>query len=293
MRQLKITKSITQRETLSLNKYLSEVGSINLITQDDEISISAKIKAGDEKALHDLVKANLRFVISVAKQYQGSGGKLDDLIQAGNEGLINAAHKFDASRGFKFISYGVWWIRQSIMQFLIDSGRTIRLPSNRAGLVNKIRTITSTLEQELHRDPVMEEIVDRLITTQDKEFSPTELNFLMAINTNPTSLDMPIGEDGDGSFADVLITEPMQDVNSKIKQDDLQLTIKRILDIKLTPKEKDIITSYYGLFGKQEESLEEIGSRIDLTRERVRQIKEKCLKKLQRSNSINLIKEYL
>jgi len=204
-----------------------------------------------------------------------------------------AAKRFDVSRGFKFISYAVWWIRQTITQYLTESGRTVYLPSNRVSLVGKVKNITSKLEQELNREPVMEEVADKLMELSGDDFEASELNWLMAVNTRPTSLDTKIGEDNDGSLSDLLITEPLGDVNATFRQNDLEITFKRVIEKRLTPREKQVIVSYYGLFGSSQKTLEEIGNSLELTRERVRQIKERAVGKLKSPNAKRAIQEYL
>ena len=296
MRQLKITQQITSRESISLNKYLQDVSSIPLLTQEEEIVLAAKIKEGDEAALKRFVEGNLRFVISVAKQYQSSGERLDDLINAGNEGLIVAAKRFDTSRGFKFISYAVWWIRQSIMQYLTENAKGIRLPANKISIINKIKVVTSALEQELHRTPTLEEIGEELLRRDSKKgpkFDPSDLEHIMAASNSLASLDMKVGEESESTLADLIISEGLEDINSSLKNQDLQLVINKVFSKRLSVRERDVITMSFGLFGESQRTLEEIGIRFDLTRERVRQIREKALKKLKMTNSSKELKEYM
>lgn len=294
MRQLKITQQITSRETISLAKYLQEISSIPLLTPEEEIALPVLIQQGDQKALKRFVEGNLRFVISVAKQYQGSSGeRLDDLINAGNEGLIKAAKRFDTSRGFKFISYAVWWIRQSIMEHLTENGKSIRLPSNKVGVINKIKNISSALEQEFQRTPTPEEISERLSEKTKQVFTPEDVEALLNINNAPTSLDTKVGEDSEGTLLDLIPTEGLESIGVFLKNQDLQFVIKKALDKRLTPREKEVIILFFGLFGEQPRLLEEIGDRLDLTRERVRQIKEKALRKLKHYSGRQEMQEYI
>lgn len=303
MRQLKIAKQITQRESISLEKYLNEVSSIALLTPQEEVELAKLIKNNEDpdgKALKKLTQANLRFVISVAKQYQNYNGKkqeLSDLINAGNEGLITAAKRFDDTRGFKFISYAVWWIRQNILLFLAEHGRGIRIPLNKQGILNKINTASSKLEQKLERVPTSEEIAECIneesITKKIKlNISSQEVEMLQAIGMNASSLDMKIGEDESGSLIDLIKADGMEDVQIMLTRRDLQSTLKRLFEARLSLKEQDVLTSFFGLFDETAKSLEEIGIKHELTRERVRQIKEKAVKKLKFSHSAKLIREY-
>lgn len=325
MRQLKITQQITSRETISLNKYLQEIGSIPLLTTEEERILSAKIQEGDERSKKRFIEGNLRFVISVAKQYQGKGELLDDLVSAGNEGLITAAKRFDSSRGFKFISYAVWWIRQSIMQYLTENNKSIRLPGNKVQLVNKIRTVTSDLEQRLHRTPTTDEISEELFkrstnsslgeseidsdinvddiapeaTTKKRKLKKSEklsvyeIQHLMNANQNVSSLDIKLSEESESTLLDLLIFDGIDDINQTLKQRDLQATIIKVLNKRLTPREKDTIIYSFGLFGNEAITLEEIGNKLDLTRERIRQIKEKALRKLKFSTASQEMKDYI
>ena len=296
MRQLKISKQITSRETLSLQKYLNEVGSFPLLSKEEEEELPKKIQADDEIALKRFVEGNLRFVISVAKQYQGSGEKLDDLINSGNFGLITAAKRFDTSRGFKFISYAVWWIRQSIMQHLTENAKGIRLPSNKVNIVNKIKNITSSLEQELQRSPTTEEIGDELLRKDVKnnlKLDSSEVDRILAASSPISSLDMVMGEDSSLTLMDYIVSDGVGDVNVTITNQDLQVTIRRILSKRLSVREREVIIMSFGLFGEPSRTLEEIGEKFDLTRERVRQIREKALRRLKHMNSTGVIREYL
>lgn len=297
MRQLKITQQITTRESIALQKYLAEVSSIPLLTLQEEFELSGKIKEGDEKALKRFIEGNLRFVISVAKQYQGSGEKLDDLINAGNEGLMVAAKRFDNSRGFKFISYAVWWIRQSIMLYLTECSKGMRLPANKIAIVTKIRNVTSSLEQNLQRPPTLEEIQEGILaleSTKVLNISPLEIEQMIIASTPLTSLDMKLSEESDSSLSDVLVVEDsVESVNDVIHKQDLSSTLHRLLDKKLSHREKEVLIMNFGLFGTPQKTLEEIGVTFDLTRERVRQIREKSLRKLKWGTASQQIKEYM
>lgn len=294
MRQLKIAQQITSRETISVSKYLQEVSTIPLLTMDEELALPAKIKEGDARALKRFVEGNLRFVVSVAKQYQGSGEKLDDLISAGNEGLIEAAKRFDTTRGFKFISYAVWWIRQSIQKHIAENSKQIRLPLNKISLVNKIKTVTSQLEQSLQRNPSVEEIREEIELKFEKvKIEPGDIERIMASNTPLSSLDMTLGENSESTLTDLLITETLGDVAQTLKQQDLKLTLQKVFNKKFSPREKDVISMYFGIFGEKQHSLDEIGDKFDLTRERVRQIKEKAIRKLKFNSTAAELKEYM
>lgn len=292
MRQLKITQTITTRESISLNKYLADIGSIPLLTKEEEENLPLKIKEGDEAAFTRFVGGNLRFVVSVAKQYQGSGERLDDLINAGNLGLMVAAKRFDTSRGFKFISYGVWWIRQAIMQHLTENSKSIRLPANKITLVNKIKRVTSILEQQLHRPPTMEEIGEKLLEDGEK-ITGSDVDQMLSIHATPSSLDMKIREDSETSLMDLITAESLEDVNQTLTHQDLQFTLKRLFQKRLTIREREIVIMLFGLFGEKQMSLEEIGIKFELTRERVRQIKEKALRKLRHTTTNKEVREYL
>jgi RNA polymerase primary sigma factor len=285
MRQLKITKSITNRESASLDKYLQEIGREELITIEEEVELAQRIREGDTKALEKLTKANLRFVVSVAKQYQNQGLSLPDLINEGNIGLIKAAQKFDETRGFKFISYAVWWIRQSILQAVAEQSRIVRLPLNQVGSINKIKREFSRFEQEFERQPTNQEIADILDISVDKVAESLD------ISGHQVSVDAPFQESEDGSLLDVLENKnsPKTDIN--LLKESLNKEIIRSLST-LTEREKDIICYFYGI-STQQLSLEEIGIRYNLTRERVRQIKEKAIRRLRHSSRSKLLKMYL
>ena len=293
MRQLKITQQITKRDSLSVDKYLSEISSIPLLTSEEEVELPKLIAQGDQKALDRFVSGNLRFVISVSKQYQQRGASLSDLISAGNEGLIKAAQRYEPSRGFKFISYAVWWVRQSIMQYLSDNVKSIRLPLNKLGLINKIKNITSKLEQDFERNPTSEEISDGLFLLYEINLDASEVDEIMRVSTPISSLDLPITIDESATLIDVIPGETMMDINEIMKREDLQFTIKKVFDKKLTPKEQQIITSFYGLFGNTPKSLEELGFEHELTRERVRQIKEKAIRKIKFHSTKKELKEFM
>ena len=298
MRQLKITKQITNREDLSFNKYLTEVNSIgDMITPEEEIELTKRIKQGDLDARNKLCNANLRFVISVAKQYSGHA-PLPDLVNEGNIGLIKAAEKFDETKGFKFISYAVWWIRQAIMQFLAENGRLVRLPLNKIGTVNKVKQAVSDLEQILERQPSVEEISDYLTDIElergskgeASRFREDKLNELMASSHRPASLDAPMTTDNEsGSLIDVIAGDNNYNADSAIENNDLQIELMRVINT-LKQREQEILIHYYGLFGNRQMSLEEIGSMFELTRERVRQIKEQALRRMKvRSRRTRLV----
>jgi len=286
MRQLKITKQVTNRETASLDKYLQEIAKVDLITADEEVELAQRIKAGDEEALEKLVKANLRFVVSVAKQYQNQGLTLPDLINEGNLGLIKAARRFDETRGFKFISYAVWWIRQSILQALAEQSRIVRLPLNKIGSINKINKAYSKLEQELERPPSVEELADELdMSVQDVKESLKNAG-------RHVSMDAPLVEGEDSNLYDVLKASDMPNPDSELMQESLRQEIERALKT-LNPREADVIRLYYGLNGNHPMTLEEIGSAFGLTRERVRQIKEKAIRRLKHVSRSKILKQYL
>ncbi len=284
MRQLKITKSITNRESASLDKYLQEIGREELISVSEEVELAQRIKKGDHAALEKLTKANLRFVVSVAKQYQNQGLSLPDLINEGNLGLIRAAQKFDETRGFKFISYAVWWIRQSILQALAEQSRIVRLPLNQVGSLNKITKEMARFEQENERRPSTEELADRLDMPVDK------VSDTIQVSGRHISVDAPFVEGEDNSLLDVLNNEdsPMADAN--LNQESLSKEVDRALK-QLYDRERDILKMFFGI-GCQEMTLEEIGAKFDLTRERVRQIKEKAIRRLKGQKS-RLLKSYL
>ena len=284
MRQLKITKSITNRESASLDKYLQEIGRKELITVDEEVELAQRIRQGDQAALDKLVSANLRFVVSVAKQYQNQGLSLPDLIDEGNLGLIKAAQKFDETRGFKFISYAVWWIRQSILQALAEQARIVRLPLNQVGSINKISKAQARFGQEHERRPSAEELADRLDIPVDK------ISDTMKVSGRHVSVDAPFVEGEDNSLLDVLPNNDSPMADSTLNQESLAKEVNRALD-QLSPRERDILKMFFGI-GCQEMTLEEIGAKFDLTRERVRQIKEKAIRRLKGQKS-KLLKAYL
>lgn len=285
MRQLKIQKSITNRESASLDKYLQEIGREELITVEEEVELAARIRKGDRRALEKLTKANLRFVVSVAKQYQNQGLSLPDLINEGNLGLIKAAEKFDETRGFKFISYAVWWIRQSILQALAEQARIVRLPLNQVGSLNKISKALSKFEQENERRPSAEEIADQLGLPVEK------ISDTLKVQGRHISVDAPFVDGEDNSLLDVLVNDDSPMADRTLVNESLSKEIDRALD-QLTPREKDIVRMFFGI-GEQEKTLEEIGDRFNLTRERVRQIKEKAIRRLRMSTKSKLLKTYL
>ena len=284
MRQLKITKSITNRESASLDKYLQEIGRKDLITVDEEVELAQNIKQGDQAALDKLVSANLRFVVSVAKQYQNQGLSLPDLIDEGNLGLIKAAQKFDETRGFKFISYAVWWIRQSILQALAEQSRIVRLPLNQVGSLNKIGKALQRFEQENERRPSPAELAEQLDVPVEK------IADTMKVSGRHVSVDAPFVDGEDNSLLDVLPNEDSPMADSSLTQESLSKEVNRALE-QLNPRERDILKMFFGI-GCQEMTLEEIGAKFDLTRERVRQIKEKAIRRLKGQKS-KLLKSYL
>jgi len=287
MRQLKISKSITNRESESLEKYLQEIGKVELISPEEEVKLALRIKQGDQEALDKLTKANLRFVVSVAKQYQNQGLTLPDLINEGNLGLIKAAQRFDETRGFKFISYGVWWIRQSIMQALAEQSRIVRLPLNKVGLTNRISRAYSHLEQEFERTPTAEELAFFL------DIETEEVSATMNVAARHVSMDSPLSDGEESTLIDVLINGNADSADKQIMfNDSLKKEIARSLSI-LTERQKEVICYFYGIDIEQPLSLEDIGMRFCLTRERVRQIKDKALTKLRSASRCNLLKEYM
>src|SRR5687767_3020835 len=288
MRQLKITKSITNRETASLDKYLQEIGRVDLITAEEEVELAKKIKAGDQSALEKLTKANLRFVVSVSKQYQNQGLSLPDLINEGNLGLIKAAQRFDETRGFKFISYAVWWIRQSILQALAEQSRIVRLPLNKIGAINKINKTFANLEQQFEREPTADEIALVL------ELSEIEVKESMKTSGRHVSMDAPLatGDDNTSSMYDVIEASDSPSPEKGLITESLRREIERALTT-LTSREADVIRLYFGLNGEHALTLEEIGAKFDLTRERVRQIKEKAVRRLKHTSRSKLLKSYL
>jgi len=286
MRQLKISKSITNRETASLDKYLQDIGKEELITPEEEVSLAQKIKAGDQNALEKLCKANLRFVVSVAKQYQNQGLSLPDLINEGNLGLIKAAKRFDETRGFKFISYAVWWIRQSILQALAEQARIIRLPLNQVGSLSKLNKTSSKLEQRFERPPSADELATAM------EMPEKKVRETMKMSTRTISVDAPLDQDEDLRFLDVFVSEDVPGTDEPLIRESLAREIQRSLAT-LAEKEREIINLFYGIGVPHNYTLEEIGDMFDLTRERVRQIKEKAIRRLKHSSRSKLLKAYL
>jgi RNA polymerase primary sigma factor len=287
MRSLKISKSITNRESESLEKYLQEIGRVEMISPEEEVKLGRLIKAGDQEAIDKLTKANLRFVVSVAKQYQNQGLALPDLINEGNLGLIKAAQRFDETRGFKFISYGVWWIRQSIMQALAEQSRIVRLPLNKVGLTNRISRAYSQLEQEFERTPTTEELAN-VLNMETEEISAT-----MSVAARHVSMDSPLSDGEESTLIDVLVNGNADSADRQIMfNDSLRLEIQRSLTL-LTPRQKEVICYFYGIDVDEPLSLEDLGVKYKLTRERVRQIKDKALKKLKTFTGSNLLKEYM
>ncbi len=285
MRQLKITKSITNRESASLDKYLQEIGREELITIEEEVDLAQRIRQGDKDALEKLTRANLRFVVSVAKQYQNQGLSLPDLINEGNLGLIKAAEKFDETRGFKFISYAVWWIRQSILQALAEQSRIVRLPLNQVGSLNKINKAFSKFEQEFERTPSPEELADILELPKEK------VSDTLRVSGRHVSVDAPFSDGEENSLLDVLINNDSPNADRKLLNESLGKEIERSLAT-LTERERDIVKYFFGI-GVQDMTLEEIGERFGLTRERVRQIKEKAIRRLRHTSRSKLLKSYL
>ena len=286
MRQLKITKQVTNRETASLDKYLQEIGKVELITAEEEVQLAKKIKEGDEIALERLTKANLRFVVSVAKQYQNQGLSLPDLINEGNLGLIKAAQRFDETRGFKFISYAVWWIRQSILQALAEQSRIVRLPLNKIGSINKINKAYAKLEQENERDPSADEIASVL------DMSLNDVRESRRNAGRHVSMDAPLLEGEDSNLYDVIMSGESPSPEQSLMNSSLRTEIERSLTT-LTDREADVIKLYFGLDGTHPMTLEEIGEKFDLTRERVRQIKEKAIRRLKHTSRSKILKTYL
>jgi len=287
MRQLKITKSITNRESQSLEKYLQEIGKVELISSEEEVRLAALIRQGDQKSLDRLTKANLRFVVSVAKQYQNQGLSLPDLINEGNLGLIKAAQRFDETRGFKFISYAVWWIRQSILQALAEQSRIVRLPLNKVGLTNRIQKAFSQLEQQFEREPSPEELAELL------EMDLDEVSASLSISSRHVSMDTPISEGEDGTLLDVLENPNADKTDGELDhKESLKTEIDRSLKT-LTERQKEVICYFFGIGVDHPMSLEDIGERFNLTRERVRQIKDKAITKLRTTNRVNVLRTYL
>tara|TARA_B100001287_G_scaffold67269_2_gene55059 strand:- start:1117 stop:1980 length:864 start_codon:yes stop_codon:yes gene_type:complete len=286
MRQLKITKSITNRESQSLDKYLQEIGREELITAEQEVELAQKIKLGDQVALEKLTKANLRFVVSVAKQYQNQGLTLPDLINEGNLGLIKAAQRFDETRGFKFISYAVWWIRQSILQALAEQSRIVRLPLNQVGSLNKINKAFSKLEQEFERPPSSDELANALDLPEDK------VKDTLKVSGRHVSVDAPFTDGEENSLLDVMVNNDSPKADIKLMKESLQREIERSLST-LSDREKDVVMLFFGIGMQHGLTLEEIGAKFDLTRERVRQIKEKAIRRLRHNSRSKLLKAYL
>ncbi|MCB9284528.1 MAG: RNA polymerase sigma factor RpoD/SigA [Lewinellaceae bacterium] len=286
MRQLKITNKITTRESLALDKYLNDIGKIDMLTADEEAELAKRIRSGDQRALERLTKANLRFVVSVAKQYQNQGLSLSDLINEGNVGLMKAAKRFDETKGFKFISYAVWWIRQSILQAIVEYSRIVRLPLNKVGSYNKVNEAYLAFIQEFEREPTNEELAELL------DMSPKEVSNMLKGGGRHLSVDAPLsGEDGDSTMLDVLPDDDMSpDMN--LMEQSLKEEVQQGLSI-LSPREVEVLSAYYGLNGHKPLTLEEIGELYGLTRERVRQIKERAIRRLRKSYNRNALKSYL
>jgi RNA polymerase primary sigma factor len=287
MRQLKITNKITARESLALDKYLNDIGKIPMLTADDEAEMARRIRQGDDEAMAKLTRANLRFVVSVAKQYQNQGLSLSDLINEGNVGLMKAAKRFDETKGFKFISYAVWWIRQSILQAIVEYSRIVRLPLNKVGSYNKINEAYLTFIQEFEREPSNEELAELL------DMNPKEVANMLKGNGRHVSVDAPMsGEDGDSTMLDVITDEDDLGPDSKLMEQSLKDEVKQGLSI-LNIREVEVLSAYYGLEGQKPLTLEEIGEMYGLTRERVRQIKERAIRRLRKSYNRNNLRSYL
>lgn len=286
MRQLKITKQVTNRETPSLDKYLNEIGKETLLAQEEEVKLAIRIKKGDEIALNKLIKANLRFVVSVSKQYQNQGLSLVDLINEGNLGLIKAAKRFDPTKGFKFISYAVWWCRQSIMQAIAECSRIVRLPMNKCALMSKVNKIYNYLEQKYERTPSVQEIGEVLDVNEE------DIKYSIKITGKHLSMDAPLIEGEESNLYDVICSDESTHTDDSLIKESLRIDIMRLMS-KLSPRERDITEKCFGLDGKPPRTLEEIGQEHDLTRERVRQIKEQACKKLRKSSHSNILKAYL
>ena len=286
MRQLKITKQVTNRDTPSLDKYLQEIGRVDLISPDEEVTLARKIKSGDNEALRKLVKANLRFVVSVAKQYQNQGMTLPDLINEGNLGLMKAAQRFDETRGFKFISYAVWWIRQAILQSLAEQARIVRLPVNKIGSINRINRTFARLEQEFEREPSSLEIAELL------EMIPEDVKEALKTNGRTVSMDAPLSSEEDNTMYDVIQSSDTPSPDKNLINESLAYEIERALNT-LSNRESKVLKLYFGLGMKHPFTLEEIGEQMKLTRERVRQIKEKAIKRIQYTTRCKILKTYL
>ncbi len=285
MRQLKITKSITNRENASLDKYLQEIGHESLISVEEEVELARRIKNGDRKALEKLTKANLRFVVSVAKQYQNQGLSLPDLINEGNIGLIKAAEKFDETRGFKFISYAVWWIRQSILQAIAEQSRVVRLPLNQVGSVNKINRILNQFEQENERRPSIDEIADKTDIPHEK------IEDALKVNTHQVSVDAPMSDGDSTTMVDFMQSDSEPETDNALLMESLRKEIADALNV-LNERERNVVEAFYGI-NQPESTMEEIGKRYGLTRERVRQIREKAIRKLKQNTKNKMLKAYL
>lgn len=285
MRQLKITKSITNRENASLDKYLQEIGHEELISVEEEVELARRIKKGDRKALEKLTKANLRFVVSVAKQYQNQGLSLPDLINEGNIGLLKAAERFDETRGFKFISYAVWWIRQSILQAIAEQSRVVRLPLNQVGSVNKINRILNQFEQENERRPSIDEIADKTDMPHEK------IEDVLKVNTHQVSVDAPVTDNDGASMLDFMQSDSEPETDSKLVMESLREEIANALNV-LNERERNVVEAFYGI-NQSESTMEEIGKKYGLTRERVRQIREKAIRKLKQNTKNKMLKSYL
>lgn len=286
MRQLKISKSITNRDSASLETYLADIGKEQMITAEEEVELARKIKAGDQEALNKLTTTNLRFVVSVAKQYQNQGISLQDLINEGNMGLIKAARRFDETRGFKFISYAVWWIRQSILQAIADQSRIVRLPLNQVGVINKIKKETARLEQQLNRLPTVEEIAEVI------DLPAYKVAEIMKMNSHPQSIDSPVNPNEETRFVDIFVHENDEDTDKILMKESLATEINEILET-LPDKEREVLRLFYGIGTHHEHTLDEIGDIMGLSRERVRQLKERALKRLRQNNKNKNLKNYL
>jgi len=286
MRQLKIIKQVTNRDDLSLDKYLNEIGKVKLITAEEEVDLARRIHDGDLNARDQLINANLRFVVSVSKQYQNKGMSLPDMINEGNMGLIKASERFDETKGFKFISYAVWWIRQSILQAMAEQARIVRLPLNRYSQINKIKRTINVLEQKLEREPTIFEI------TQESELNPEDVTKAIQNSGRYISIDAPLNQEDDGNMCDVLISENNSSPEKDLLMDSLRKETERAINT-LTQREANIVRLYFGLNSKHAHTLEEIGEKYNLTRERVRQIKEKAIKRLKHTSKNKILKTYL
>ena len=286
MRQLKISKQITDRNAGTLDKYLADIAKEALLTAEEEVELAQRIKAGDQAALDKLVRANLRFVVSVAKQYQNQGLSLQDLINEGNLGLVKAAQRFDETRGFKFISYAVWWIRQSILQAVAEQARVIRLPMNQVGAMSKVKKAISLLEQQLQRRPTIKEIADAVDLPEDK------VEQLLGLNSRVVSTDAPLDDDDDANFLDVFVSNDDEQTDRLVEQESTSKAIRKSLDM-LNEKERTIISMYFGLGTTREYSLEEIAMKLDISRERTRQIRDRALKRLKTEPNSPLFQMYI